>query len=174
MYCSEFLEVYSDYRDGLIADSGLERDVRQHLRHCPRCMHYDALIARGVMALKATSDIEPAARPPHDPAVRSLQYTGQTEAAEVVRPAHAGLMVALIVLTAVATVIWAKTDKEDDVVASAPQAQHETTPVSIEPEGPLFETLVDLNEWSVPAFSHRTPTYPAKAVSFQTWVSSAR
>ena len=59
MRCSEFLEIYSDYRDGLIADPDLARSVQRHLRHCTRCMDYDALVSRGVMALRATGEIRP-------------------------------------------------------------------------------------------------------------------
>ena len=91
MRCSEFLELYSDYRDGLIADPDLARSVRNHLRHCAKCASYDARVARGVMALRAASEIDP------DPLFvqrlkrRVRESAALPEPVEPVRPIHAGI-----------------------------------------------------------------------------------
>ncbi len=96
MRCSDFLELYSDYRDGLITDPLEAQQIQQHLRRCSRCMDYDALVSRGVMALRATSDINPSF-----PALRRLEnrlaaVSTTDEAAEPVRLAPAGIMAVLI------------------------------------------------------------------------------
>ena len=60
MHCSDFLEVYSDYRDGFLTDPATVRRVHRHLRECARCMNYDALVSRGVMTLRSINEIKPA------------------------------------------------------------------------------------------------------------------
>ncbi len=166
MQCSGFLAIYSDYRDGLISDPALRRDVRRHLRHCPRCMNYDALVARGVMALRSTSDLEPATR-------FGLGFKAP-EAGEDVNPAHAGLMVALMLLTAVATAFWAGAErKQTSTLASEPSVVVESVPVRQAPQ-PLVEIRVNLDNWSVPAYVDQVQTSPNRAVSFETWVTLPR
>lgn len=54
MHCPEFLALYSDYRDGLIANLEVLRQVRRHLADCPRCRRYDAAIRWGVATLRGT------------------------------------------------------------------------------------------------------------------------
>lgn len=52
MHCTEFLSLYSDYRDGLIADLRVSRRVRDHLESCAACRRYDEVIRRGVAVLR--------------------------------------------------------------------------------------------------------------------------
>ena len=61
MRCTEFLELYSEYRDGLIASSALERSMLRHVATCQTCMRYNARVSRGVTAMRAFSDLEPTA-----------------------------------------------------------------------------------------------------------------
>ncbi len=171
MRCSEFLEIYSDYRDGLITDPKVARSVRNHLRHCARCMSYDARVARGVMALRATGEIET-----NQLSVRRLKRRVRESAAlpEPVRPMHAGIMVALMVCTAIATVIWAGTDRTAEVAAAPPAAESSTTSAQRVRAPRQLEAAEEFADWDLPVFIEQGPAQPERAVSFETWVASPR
>jgi hypothetical protein len=51
MDCSNFLDSYSDFRDGLITDPRMLRLMRQHLGDCLPCARYDASVRHGIGAL---------------------------------------------------------------------------------------------------------------------------
>src|SRR2546428_8030327 len=59
MTCAEFLERYTDFRDGLITAPRELRRFTRHVAQCPACRRYDAALRRGVLALQAAQTIEP-------------------------------------------------------------------------------------------------------------------
>ena len=59
MTCAEFLERYTDFRDGLITAPREVRRFERHLARCAGCGRYDAAVRRGVLALQAVGTIEP-------------------------------------------------------------------------------------------------------------------
>src|SRR5258705_8327684 len=59
MTCAEFLERYTDFRDGLITAPRELRRFDRHLVRCAGCRGYDAAVRRGVLALQAAGTIEP-------------------------------------------------------------------------------------------------------------------
>src|SRR3989442_10502359 len=59
MTCAEFLERYTDFRDGLITAPRELRRFGRHLARCAGCRRYDAAVRRGVLALQAVETIEP-------------------------------------------------------------------------------------------------------------------
>src|SRR5436853_7133951 len=59
MTCAEFLEGYTDFRDGLITAPRELRRFERHLARCAGCQRYDAAVRRGVLALRAAETIEP-------------------------------------------------------------------------------------------------------------------
>jgi len=59
MRCTDFLRVYSDYRDGLLSDPGLAYAAERHLRECVRCARHDRAVSCGVSVLRAAPEIEP-------------------------------------------------------------------------------------------------------------------
>jgi anti-sigma factor RsiW len=61
MDCPEFLDRYTEFRDGLVTSSRELRRFQRHLAVCARCQEYDAAVRRGVRALHATRHIEPSA-----------------------------------------------------------------------------------------------------------------
>ena len=61
MDCPEFLDRYTEFRDGLITASRELRRFRRHLATCERCREYDETLRRGVGALQSTNTIEPSA-----------------------------------------------------------------------------------------------------------------
>src|SRR6266487_4186110 len=59
MTCAEFLERYTDFRDGLITAPRELRRFERHLARCAGCRRYDTAVRRGVLALQAAGTIEP-------------------------------------------------------------------------------------------------------------------
>jgi hypothetical protein len=59
MTCAEFLDRYTDFRDGLIAAPRELRQFERHLARCVACRRYDGAVRRGVLALRAAGTIEP-------------------------------------------------------------------------------------------------------------------
>src|SRR2546428_13212370 len=59
MTCAEFLERYTDFRDGLITAPRELRRFERHLVRCADCRRYDSAVRRGVLALRAAETIEP-------------------------------------------------------------------------------------------------------------------
>jgi len=113
MNCSEFLKLYSDYRDGCLEDADVARELREHVRECESCMRYDALVCRGVMALRSTGELEPSRRL----AFRSVDVLPDSDAAPSPMPAKfAG---ALMVAAAIALLVWPQSHQ--DTVASPPR-----------------------------------------------------
>lgn len=55
--CSEFLDDYSDFRDGALAPERTERFTR-HLATCASCARYDRVLRRGVETLHRLPPIE--------------------------------------------------------------------------------------------------------------------
>src|SRR5437879_12528703 len=59
MTCAEFLERYTDFRDGLITAPRELRRFERHLLRCAGCRRYDTAVRRRVLALHAAGTIEP-------------------------------------------------------------------------------------------------------------------
>lgn len=100
MICSEFLERYTDFRDGLITSPRELRRFERHLVRCATCRRYDAALRRGVLALQAAETIEasPAFRRDLD-----ARIAHERRAAREV-PARAGFAAALFIAAALALV----------------------------------------------------------------------
>src|SRR5439155_1235121 len=58
MTCAEFLDRYTDFRDGLITAPREVRRFQRHLAWCPACRRYDTTVRRSVLALRAVETIE--------------------------------------------------------------------------------------------------------------------
>lgn len=94
MHCPEFLTLYSDYRDGVIAEFAVRRRVREHLNECARCRRYDAVIRHGVAVLRS-AELEGPTWLPSD-----LTHEESTE------PAPARYAGALVLLAALSLLVW--------------------------------------------------------------------
>ncbi len=62
MRCSDFINLYSDYRDGLVTDSRLRRRLATHVSRCRRCAQYHEALGRGIEVLREDEGIEPSER----------------------------------------------------------------------------------------------------------------
>ncbi len=59
MRCSQFLTLYSDFRDGVLRDPGLKRRVNHHASRCRRCARYHRAVSEGVELLRSLAGPEP-------------------------------------------------------------------------------------------------------------------
>src|SRR6266704_2219935 len=108
MTCAEFLDRYTDFRDGLITAPRELRRFDRHLAQCAACRRYDTAVRRGVLALEAVRRPE-VAHAPTLPAVpfpkpvvqagvpfvsfqdpRASVFAGSPDGAALVEPASAG------------------------------------------------------------------------------------
>lgn len=101
MICQEFLNRYTEFRDGLIAAPRELRRFQRHLVQCPTCRRYEAAVQRGVSALQGVETIEPSA----DFRRRlDVRLAGERARAAAV-PARAGLVAAMLVLVALSLLV---------------------------------------------------------------------
>jgi hypothetical protein len=99
MTCPEFLERYSEFRDGLITAPGEARRFKHHLANCSSCRNYEATLRRGLQALQAGDVLVPSA------AFRTrLESRLRTEGliGEPTPPARAGIAAALFIAVSLA------------------------------------------------------------------------
>ena len=100
MTCAEFLEHYTDFRDGLITAPRELRRFTRHLGQCVACRRYDVAVRRGVLALQNTDTIEPS--PSFRRRLDARLARERWARSEV--PARAGVAAALFVAAALALV----------------------------------------------------------------------
>lgn len=61
MNCADFLQLYSDYRDGRLANAAVRHSLERHIGACVRCARYHHAVSRGVDWLRSLGGIEPSA-----------------------------------------------------------------------------------------------------------------
>jgi hypothetical protein len=162
MDCSEFLDLYSDYRDGCLENVRVARAVREHLRDCEACMRYDATICRGVMALRSTDELEP---------TRTIAFRGLNvlpDSAEPVAPTPAKFAGAMMIAATVALLLWPHSENPVD---SAPVAQAEPTPPPPVLVLPRPQPLPVRNIDPRPPVFHAQLQPRLEQVSFDEWVA---
>jgi len=59
MQCAEFLDRYTDYRDGVVTTPRDRRRFERHLAGCETCRSYDTAVRRGVLALQGAETLSP-------------------------------------------------------------------------------------------------------------------
>src|SRR5437773_3846244 len=96
MICREFLDRYTEFRDGLIAAPRELRRFQRHLVQCAGCRRYDAALRRGVAALQGLETIEPST----DFRRRLDARLARERDGAAAVPARAGLVAAMLVLVA--------------------------------------------------------------------------
>ena len=98
MFCKEFLERHSEYRDGLITSPRDLRRFTRHIAHCASCHRYDATVRQAVQVLHSASPITPSAD-----FRQRLDARLAIERRRVPRaPARSGFSTAMLVLAALA------------------------------------------------------------------------
>jgi predicted anti-sigma-YlaC factor YlaD len=104
MDCSDFLNRYSDFRDGEITDLGSLREMQDHLRACRRCRRYEQAIRCGIGVLRSLDQIEPSARFQRGLRARLAQAALRVGRRPKLTPA--GLAAAVLVLVAGALLVY--------------------------------------------------------------------
>jgi anti-sigma factor RsiW len=98
MFCKEFLERHSEYRDGLVTSPRDLRRFTRHIAHCASCRRYDATVRQAVQVLHSASPITPSAD-----FRQRLDARLAIERRRVPRPpARSGFSTAMLVLAALA------------------------------------------------------------------------
>jgi hypothetical protein len=101
MICQEFLDRYTEFRDGLIAAPRELRRFQRHLVQCAACRRYDVAVRRGVAALQDVETIEPST----DFRRRLDARLARERALAAAVPARAGLVAAMLVLVALSLLV---------------------------------------------------------------------
>src|SRR5881409_2792922 len=123
MRCHEFLERYTDFRDGLITAPCDLRRFERHLARCPACRRYDRALRQGVLALQAAALIEPSPdfRRRLEARLREERRRGRGSPQLPARAGVAGVAAALFVAAAHASVPFVSfQDPRARVVAGNP------------------------------------------------------
>jgi hypothetical protein len=61
MECPEFLDRYTEFRDGVVTTPRDRRRFERHLAGCETCRSYDTAVRRGVLALQGAATLSPSA-----------------------------------------------------------------------------------------------------------------
>lgn len=104
MRCSQFLNRYTDFRDGLIDDPAVVRELENHLRGCGRCARYHYAITHGVVALRALGEIEPSPAFRRELQARLAGAVLRARSGSALTPA--GLAAAILLATAGAMLVY--------------------------------------------------------------------
>lgn len=141
MECPEFLDRYTEFRDGLVSASRELRRFQRHLVACARCREYDATVRRGIVALQAAEEIEPSQdfRRRLDARLRAERVK---LGGEPVLPIRLGLVAALLLAVAV-TLVLRETLRQPARVAEAPQLPPVTFPKPVANAGVPYVTFQD-------------------------------
>lgn len=59
MHCPEFLDRYTEFRDGVVTTPRELRRFERHLATCESCRAYDTAVRRGVLALQGAGTLAP-------------------------------------------------------------------------------------------------------------------
>ena len=172
MRCSDFLRLYSDFRDGLIEDARMNGQLGRHLAGCPSCQHYDASVRSGVQALRYSSyEMEPT--PGFKERLRARIAAG-AEPEVPATPSPAGVAALLMLAAALAFVIHERTSRPTGplvpLAASRRAPAAHAGPMIVVNAGVPFVTFTDLE---VPAFSGPSEHYPYQ-VPIDTWANLPR
>ena len=141
MECPEFLDRYTEFRDGLVTASRELRRFQRHLAFCERCREYDATVRRGVGALQTANEIEPSADFRRRLDAR-LRVERARMSGEPVMPIRLRLAAALLLAVA-ATLVLRETLRQPAQIAEAPQLPPVTFPKPVANAGVPYVTFQD-------------------------------
>lgn len=167
MRCTEFLELYSDYRDGLIADAGLAQRLDLHIVECSRCRRYHQLLTRATAALGSVDDISPS------PQFRSRLRHRLAELASLGEPVMrppARVAVALIMAAALGTFLFEHASRSPKPESIRVASAHPPMPMVVANAGYPFVMFADLR---APTFEVQ-PGFASEETSLTKWVALSR
>ena len=103
MYCSQFKNHYSEFRDGRIQNEHFHREMKTHLESCRACAKFDDALNKGVSLIYQSGEI---LVPPgfKDRIARGIKES--QSAVQPITPAPAGYAAAGMVAAAVALFVF--------------------------------------------------------------------
>jgi hypothetical protein len=146
--CSDFLQDYSSYRDGL-GDDRRMGEFQAHLRACDSCARYDRVIGGGVELVRDLEPVE-ASSDFMDRLQHRIYHVD--EEMRVARRASSGasMMVTIAIAALIGATAWAPTIRSEVPVIDLPPVVA-SAPVRVEPLPSLFRQGPLLTE-APPAF----------------------
>lgn len=140
--CAEFLDSYSDYRDGRLA-AEREHELEAHINVCESCARYDRVIGGGVKVFRSLPPLTPSP----DFQTRLLGHLYALESASGRHGSGASMAVTLMICAAIGIGAWTPTLRAGaadpvtlpPIVAHAPY--HDLTPVLMQPGVPPLEVV---------------------------------
>ncbi len=161
MTCSEFLQAYSEYRDGLLREPAAVTAVEAHLEGCPTCARLARAMALGLSALRDTEDVTPSRR-----FRTELTHRLRAEVAigDPIAPTHAGLAAALLLAAALGLLLYESVVRPE--VAAV--ARSEAIPVDTRPYAPA------LTDVTLPAFTHSALQFHSQQIPLGSYAAFTR
>jgi len=173
MDCSEFLDAYSDYRDGVVTEPGLLLRLRKHLQTCRHCARYDRLIRKGVVALRKHAEIEPSPEFARRLKQR-LAAGGPASALLPITPPGSRVAAAVMIAAAVVFLVYEGLRGPEQPRRTASTLPSEPMPLVVANPGLPFVTFNDLNAPAIyPAQSGRIRAQDS-ALALVTWANLPR
>jgi len=171
MHCSDFLEGYSDYRDGLITDAQLLRLMRRHVDACAVCAGYDERVREGVQAL---GEIEPSDG--FRDRLRSRLAASEDRPTEPTTLGAAGVAAALMLAAAVALLTYEGSRRQVEVKAAAPgvASSEKSLPLVVVNPGVPFVTFIDLSVSPFQTVGGNATLHIQSDVPLDTWANLPR
>ena len=134
--CADFLESYSDFRDGLLPLSA-EADFEAHLKACASCARYDRVVGGGVQVFRSLPQLSPS--PDFQARLRDrLWYVDRSSEGH---GSGASLAVTMLICLSIGASAWLPTLRQNGdpvrlpaVVAHAPY--HDLNPVLLRSPAP--------------------------------------
>ncbi len=167
MHCSDFLERYSDFRDGLLDAPSSARFV-EHLAACPRCARYHTRLNLALGVLKELDPVEPS------PEFRGSLRHRLREAirfAQPLLPRPARLAAALMLAAALAIFVFEDTGEQKPLPIPPVAQSEEPNPIMVAKPSYPFVTFTDL---STPVYDNPLSRSDQRETSLSTWVSLPR
>lgn len=128
MDCPEFLDTYSDFRDGLITDPLVRQQMRRHTVDCVSCARYDASVRHGIRALGEV-EVSPEFRDRLRARIAATAGRPLAHAGPGATSVAAGLMLA----AAVALLVYEGATDRPPVMAARQEAPPLTAPLPVAP-----------------------------------------
>ncbi len=141
MRCSDFLDNYSDFRDGTVENPVLRRLLLAHLEECRRCARYREVIERGLAKLRAAEPVEPSRR--FRTALRR-RLAASTQEPAALFPVPMRFVGSLVVAAAVAMLVIEGLNRNGQEIDPLTAPAHPMPVVRANPSPP-FVTFADLS-----------------------------
>jgi anti-sigma factor RsiW len=161
MRCSDFINLYSDYRDGLVTDSRLCRRLAAHVSRCRHCAQYHEALGRGVELLREDEGIEPSER--FRVKLRcQLAVERRRRRRRAVLRARVGATV--VVMAGITIVVYGGVSNSPHQVDVTPAPIERPMPMVTANAGYPFVTFVELDRPALPPRVESAVNAPSEAV----------